>query len=115
MAGCTKQGGTRLIHLIFSAYVTHAWTHLPRRYWRVVAAGAVLTPAHFSEVFLVLRAQQGGLALALMLLFLVVMNLAYAIFAYPFGILADRMRHRSLLVAGILPLIAADLLLVHSA
>ena len=33
-------------------------------YWWVVIAGAVFTLARFSEAFLVLRAQQGGLALA---------------------------------------------------
>lgn len=83
-------------------------------YWWVVAAGAALTLARFSEAFLVLRAQQGGLALALIPLVLIIMNVIYAAGAYPLGILADRMRHRSLLALGILPLIAADVLLAHS-
>jgi MFS family permease len=88
---------------------------LPARYWQVVIAGAVLTLARFSEAFLVLRAQQAGLALALIPLVLVVMNLVYAAFAYPFGKLADRMPRQTLLLAGIVPLIAADLLLAHKA
>lgn len=88
---------------------------LPPRYWQVVIAGAVLTLARFSEAFLVLRAQQAGLALALIPLVLVVMNLVYAAFAYPFGKLADRMSRQTLLLAGIVPLIAADLLLAHKA
>ncbi len=83
-------------------------------YWWVVAVGAALTLARFSEAFLVLRAQQGGLALALIPLVLVVMNLVYALCAYPLGMLADKMRHRTLLALGILPLIAADLVLAHS-
>ncbi|HVK94885.1 MAG TPA: MFS transporter [Noviherbaspirillum sp.] len=87
---------------------------LPAAYWWVVGAGAVLTLARFSEAFLVLRAQQGGLALALAPLVLVVMNLIYALCAYPMGLLADRMSHRTLLIAGIVPLVAADLLLAHS-
>jgi MFS family permease len=82
-------------------------------YWWVVAIGAALTLARFSEAFLVLRAQQGGLALALIPLVLVVMNVAYAACAYPFGVLADRMRHRTLLMLGIVPLIVADGLLAH--
>lgn len=87
---------------------------LPAAYWWVVAAGAALTLARFSEAFLVLRAQQGGLALALVPLVLVLMNIVYAACAYPFGILADRMAHRTLLMLGILPLIIADVLLAYS-
>jgi MFS family permease len=88
---------------------------LPGAYWWVVAAGAALTLARFSEAFLVLRAQQGGLALALIPLVLVVMNVVYAACAYPLGALADRIRHRTLLMLGIVPLVAADILLAHSA
>ncbi len=91
-----------------------ALSRLPAAYWWVVVAGAVLTLARFSEAFLVLRAQQGGLALALTPLVLIVMNLVYAAGAYPLGILADRMSHSALLMLGIAPLIAADLLLAHS-
>ncbi|HEV2609181.1 MAG TPA: MFS transporter [Noviherbaspirillum sp.] len=87
---------------------------LPAAYWWVTAAGAALTLARFSEAFLVLRAQQGGLALFLVPMVLVLMNVVYAVCAYPFGILADRMPHRLLLMLGILPLIGADLLLAHS-
>lgn len=87
---------------------------LPSRYWWVVGAGAVLTLARFSEAFLVLRAQQGGLPLALAPLVLVVMNIVYAVGAYPFGKLADTVSHRTLLIAGIVPLVIADLLLAHS-
>lgn len=92
-----------------------ALAQLPPVYWHVVTAGAVLTLARFSEAFLVLRAQQAGLALALIPLVLVVMNLVYAAFAYPFGKLADRMSRKTLLLLGIVPLIAADLLIAHKA
>lgn len=86
---------------------------LPSAYWWVVVAGAMLTLARFSEAFLVLRAQQSGLQLALVPLVMVLMNIVYALGAYPLGILADNMRHRSLLMLGIAPLIIADLLLAH--
>ena len=91
-----------------------ALARLPAAYWWVVGAGAVLTLARFSDAFLVLRAQQGGLALALTPLVLVLMNVVYSVCAYPFGKLADKMPHRMLLVAGIVPLVIADLLLAHS-
>lgn len=83
-------------------------------YWRVVGIGAVFTLARFSEAFLVLRAHQGGLPLAWVPLVLIVMNLVYALGAYPFGKLADRMDHRALLAWGLVLLIGADLLLAWS-
>lgn len=87
---------------------------LPPAYWWVVGIGAVFTLARFSEAFLVLRAQQGGLPLAWVPLVLIVMNLIYALGAYPFGKLADRVDHRKLLAWGLALLIGADLLLAWS-
>ncbi len=83
-------------------------------YWSVVALGAIFTLARFSEAFLVLRLQQGGLPLALTPLVLVAMNLVFALGAYPLGRLSDRMRHSTLLAWGLVALIAADALLAWS-
>ena len=88
---------------------------MPAAFWAVVAFGAVFTLARFSEAFLVLRAQQGGAPLAAVPLVLIVMNIVYALSAYPFGRLADRLPHRRLLAWGLLPLIAADALPATSA
>lgn len=84
-------------------------------YWQVVAIGAVLALARFSEAFLVLRAQQGGIAVALVPLVMVAMNLIYSLSAYPFGRWSDRVSHTRLLAGGVLVLIAADLCLGASA
>jgi predicted MFS family arabinose efflux permease len=84
---------------------------LPAAYWWVVGLGALFTLARFSEAFLVLRAQQGGLALAWVPLVMIFMNVVYAAGAYPFGKLADRVSHRKLLAAGLAVLVAADLAL----
>ena len=84
-------------------------------YWRVVGIGAVFTLARFSEAFLVLRAQQSGLSLALVPLVMVAMNVVYALSAYPFGRLSDRVSHRTLLAWGLGLLIVADLILASSA
>lgn len=83
-------------------------------YWWVVGIGAVFTLARFSEAFLVLRAQQSGIPIALVPLVMVVMSLIYAVSAYPFGKLADKMSHSKLLALGLLLLIAADLVLASS-
>ena len=80
-------------------------------YWWVVGIGSVFTLARFSEAFLVLRAQHGGIPIALVPLVMVAMNLIYASSAYPFGKLSDQMSHMRLLTFGLLVLIAADLVL----
>ncbi len=83
-------------------------------YWWVVGVGGLFTLARFSEAFLVLRAQQIGIALALVPLVMVAMNIVYALAAYPFGKLSDRVSHSRLLAGGLLVLIAADLVLAAS-
>ena len=80
-------------------------------YWWVVGIVSVFTLARFSEAFLVLRAQHGGIPIALVPLVMVAMNLIYALSAYPFGKLSDQMSHMRLLALGLLVLIAADLVL----
>jgi len=84
---------------------------LPLRYWLVVAAGAVIALAHFSEAFLVLRAEDVGLAIAFVPFVLIVMNVLYAGGAYPIGIAADTVSARALLRMGLLALLAADVVL----
>ncbi|MBK9026812.1 MAG: MFS transporter [Propionivibrio sp.] len=83
-------------------------------YWWVVGVGAVFTLARFSEAFLVLRAQQSGIPLALVPLVMVAMNVIYALAAYPFGKLSDGMSHIRLLAIGLAVLLCADLVLAYS-
>lgn len=84
-------------------------------YWWVVALGSVFTLARFSEAFLVLRAQQLGVSMALVPLVMVAMNVVYAASAYPFGWLADRVSHTRLLGGGLVVLLASDVLLARAA
>ena len=83
-------------------------------YWFVVAVGGVFTLARFSEAFLILRAQHQGLPNSYAPLVLVVMNVVYALSAYPLGRLADRVSHLALLGAGLVTLIIADLVLAEA-
>lgn len=80
-------------------------------YWWLAGIGGAFTLARFSEAFLILKAQQAGLPIALGPAVLVAMNAVYAFSAYPAGVLADRMDRRSILAIGIAVLIAADLIL----
>jgi MFS family permease len=80
-------------------------------YWWLVIIGAVLAVARFSEAFLVLRAENVGLAIALVPIVFIVMNVVYAVSAYPAGTLSDRMDRRIILAVGFAVLIAADVVL----
>jgi MFS family permease len=84
---------------------------LGRTYWLVVAIAALFTLARFSEAFLTLRAAELGTPMALVPLVLVVMNVVYALSAYPAGALSDRMERTQLLGLGMIVLILADLAL----
>jgi len=85
------------------------------RYWLVVALGAVFTLARFSEAFLILRAQDVGLAIGYVPVIMIVMNVVYSLFAYPAGAAADRISARTLLLMGLGILVIADIVLAIAA
>ncbi|MET4257467.1 MFS family permease [Bradyrhizobium sp. S3.12.5] len=90
---------------------TAAMRQLGPVYWRVVAVGVVFTLARFSEAFLILRAQNIGLNAMWVPAVLVLMNITYALSAYPAGVLSDRINRTALLALGLVFLAGADLAL----
>jgi MFS family permease len=90
-------------------------SRLPRRFWQVTVLAAVLTLARFSEAFLLLRAENVGLAVTWVPAILMVMNIVYAASAYPLGALSDKINRKLLLGSGIALLIAADMTLALAA
>jgi MFS family permease len=87
---------------------------LHSRYWWIVALGAIFSLARFSEAFLVLRAHDVGLAMGYVPVVMIAMNLVYAVGAFPAGAAADHMSRRGLLAAGLVALIAADVVLASA-
>jgi MFS family permease len=87
---------------------------LSARFWTIIAIASVLSLARFSEAFLILKAQNVGMPIALVPIILVVMNIVYALAAYPAGAASDQFGRRGLLVVGVLMLIAADLVLAFA-
>lgn len=83
---------------------------LERPFWLVVSLGVVFTLARFSEAFLILKASAEGLPLTLAPAVLVVMNVVYALGAYPAGIASDAISARTLLSWSLAALILADLI-----
>ena len=80
-------------------------------YWWIVGIAVVFSLARFSEAFLILRAQAAGLPAMLVPLVLVLMNVAYALAAYPAGVLSDHVNRIAILGVGFSLLIASDLVL----
>ncbi len=88
---------------------------LSGRFWMVVGVATILTLARFSEAFLILRSQNVGLPVTLVPTVMVVMNIVYAIAAFPAGALSDRIGRIGLLAVGMACLIVADLILALGA
>ena len=88
--------------------------HLGPAYWWAVCIAVVFTLGRFSEAFLILRAQAVGLPLVLVPLVLVLMNVVYALTAYPAGVLSDHANRTVILGLGFSFLVAADLVLAFT-
>jgi MFS family permease len=79
-----------------------SWQSLGRNYWLLVMVALLFNLGNSSDAFLLLRAEQVGIATNLIPLTLVVMNLAYSFSAYPVGLLSDRIGRLGLLSNGLL-------------
>ena len=82
-----------------------------RNFWIVSAAGAIFQLARFSEAFLILKIKDLGVSSELAPVVLIIMNVVYALSAYPIGFLSDRIPRKLFLMIGMLILCIADLLL----
>lgn len=80
----------------------NALRSLGRNYWMLILVALLFNLGNSSDAFLLLRAQQLGIATALVPLSLGVMNVAYFCSAYPIGALSDRIGRLGLLVSGFL-------------
>ncbi len=83
-------------------------------YWWVVGVATMFTLARFSEAFLILRAQSIGLPVMWAPVVMIVMNIVYALSAYPAGVISDRANRVTVMLAGLVSLLAADLFLALS-
>ena len=93
----------------------HIIAQLPSAFWVIVAVSAVFTLARFSEAFLLLKAQAVGVPIAFVPAVLVVMNLIYALVAFPIGVFAEgKARRNFLLIGGLILLISADVVLAFA-
>jgi MFS family permease len=87
---------------------------LGSRFWFVTLMAGLFMLARFSEAFLVIKAFEAGLPARYIPLVLVVMSVFYSLTSYPVGVLSDRVGRRSLLFAGLVVLLVADIVLGYS-
>jgi MFS family permease len=83
-------------------------------YWLTVSFGAVFTLARFSEAFLLLQAENVGVSPSVVPIILLILSAAYALSAYPVGLLSDRVGRTGLIIIGIILLISADSVLASA-
>jgi MFS family permease len=77
------------------------WKTSPTLYRKVVIGLLAFTLFNSSDVFLLLKAKQSGLSDTAVIGIYIFYNLVYALFAFPLGILADKIGLKKMLVLGI--------------
>jgi len=78
------------------------WHNLDPSFKIFLLISFIFALGNSSDVFLILRAQNLGLSLTLVVLVYVLFNFTYAIFSIPAGIISDKIGPRKVLLAGFL-------------
>jgi MFS family permease len=77
------------------------WKLSPVMYRKVVIGLLAFTLFNSSDIFLLLKAKQSGASDTAVIGIYIFYNLIYAVFAFPLGILADRIGLKKMLISGI--------------
>lgn len=85
----------------FFSYLTY-WKKSPAEYRQVVAGLLLFAVFNSSDIFLLLMAKEMGIADLDIIMVYVFYNLIYALFAYPFGNLADKIGMKKTFMLGLL-------------
>lgn len=76
---------------------------------KIIFLGILFSLARFSNAFIVLRAADVGVAAAMVPMVMVLMNIAFSLSSYPFGLISDHIKPSMLLMVGLILLIFSDL------
>ena len=77
------------------------WNTSPTEYRKVVIGLLIFSLFNSSDVFLLLQAKQSGLDDTMVIGIYIFYNLIYALFAFPVGILADRLGLKTIFISGL--------------
>lgn len=78
------------------------WKNSPVNYRKVVIGLLMFTLFNSSDLFLLLKAKQSGLSDTWVIGVYIFYNLVYALFAFPIGILADKIGLKKILISGLM-------------
>ncbi len=78
----------------------HDSTPMPRRFWGVLSVLLLFTLGNSSDAFLLLRAQQLGVPIAMLPLLWAAHHVIKSVSSVPGGVLSDRIGRRTVLLAG---------------
>ena len=80
----------------------HYWKTSPAEYKKLAIGLLAFTLFNSSDIFLLLKAKQSGLDDTMVIGIYIFYNLIYALFAFPIGIIADKVGLKTIFVAGLL-------------
>lgn len=80
----------------------HYWKEGPSDYKRLVIGLLVFTLFNSSDVFLLLKAKESGLEDTMVIGIYIFYNLIYALFAFPVGIIADKVGLKTIFIIGLI-------------
>ena len=78
------------------------WKESPEAYRKLVAGLLLFTLFNSSDVFLLLKAKESGLTDTAVIGVYIFYNLVYALFAFPIGILADKIGMKPIFISGLI-------------
>ena len=93
----TEEAKVRISFFSFLKY----WKKSPVEYKRLVTGLLIFTLFNSSDVFLLLKAKQSGLADTYVIGIYIFYNLIYAISAFPIGIIADKLGLKTIFIGGL--------------
>jgi MFS family permease len=90
-----------------------SWTQLGTPFYIFLVCATIFSLGKTSEAFLILKAQNVGVVLALIPIIYFVYNIVFALLATPAGILSDKIGHRNTFMLGILSFIVSYILFAN--
>lgn len=86
--------------LSFFSFLTY-WKESPATYRKLVGGLLFFTLFNSSDVFLLLKAKEAGMNDSFLIITYIFYNLVYAVFAFPMGILADKLGLKTIYTLGL--------------
>lgn len=80
----------------------HYWKQSPAAYRKLVTGLLIFTLFNSSDVFLLLKVKQAGISDTMVIGIYIFYNLIYALFAFPAGIIADKIGLKKMFIAGLI-------------